>query len=176
MQRTGRRIAVIGIAFFAIVAMAYVPPWSEYQVHLRDPLEPVTEYKLLPTYAWRDQPPFSERQGHGFTINHQLMLLQMVAVGLLAAGLTFGNRGLIGFGLPVAGGFLGTQAPLLLIDEPVAHTAGVPTALFVIMGITGLIGLGIGLVLARAIIRSLPTKPQRRSADHEEVRPGRAMK
>jgi hypothetical protein len=172
-EQTPRRIAVIGIAFLAIVAMAYVPPWSEYQVHLRDPLEPVTDYKLLPTYAWRDQPPFSQGQGHGFTINHQLLLLQMLAVGLLAAGLSFGKRGLIGFGLPVVGGLLGMQAPFLVIEEPVAHSGGAPTAIFVIMGITGMIGMGIGLAIARGIIRSLPAPTQKMepAAGHRQKRP-----
>lgn len=160
----------MGIAVFAIVAMYHVPPWSGYQVHVRDPLEPIVNYELLPTYAWRDHPPFSRKQGHGYSINERLMLLQMLVVGLTGAGVCFGKRGLIGFGLPVAGGFLGIQAPLLVLGEPVAHTAGVPTAVYVIMAITGLIGLGMGLAIARSIIKSMPSEPRRRLASGENER------
>lgn len=166
------RFGVAAVTLFVMVAMSYVPPWLEYQVHLRDPLPYVTEYKWLPTYSWYDQPPSSRGQGHGYAYFQSLLWLQWIAVGWAGAAAAFGKRGMFVYGLTAAGFFLGGYFPRLIIPPAKPHAGWDSPLILVIMAVTGLIGAGTGLALGLGIVKALsPLPTHRRDVVRGDQRP-----
>jgi len=161
-----RRIAIILLALFIMVAMTYIPPWREYHIQFRDPLPYTVEYSWLPTYSWYDQPPTSRGQGWGHEYFQSLLWVQVLVVGWIGAGLAFGVNGVVIYGLMAAGFHICGYIPRLLIPEPKPHAGWDSPLIFVMMGFTGLVGAWIGLTIALAILASLPdrkTKKRKKS-------------
>ena len=153
-----RRVAIIVVALFVMVVMTYLPPWREYHIQLRDPLPYTVEYSWLPTYAWYDQPPMIRGQGWGYEYFQSLLWLQLLLVGLVGAWSAFGVKGGILYVLTATGFLMGGYFPRLLIPAPKPHAGWDSPLILVIMGFTGLVGAGIGLGIASAILAAFPDR------------------
>lgn len=163
------RIAIVVFTLIIMVYMTYYPPWIEYHIQNRDPLPYVVEHAWLPTYAWYDNPPPSRGQGWGFEYFQSLLWIQLVVVGWIGAGVAFGAKGVLIYGLMAAGFHCGGYIPRIIIPPPKPHDGWDSPLIFVIMGFTGLIGAGIGLAFSLAILAAWPSRktkelrrPQRR--------------
>lgn len=146
------RIAIVVGTLLIMVIMTYIPPWREYYIQFRDPQPYIVKYAWLPTYAWYDQPPPSRAKNSGFSYDQTLLWIQMLVVGWAGASAAFGVRGLVTYGLMATGFLVCGYIPRILIPAPKPHEGWDSPLILVFMGVTGLIGAGMGLAVAQALL------------------------
>lgn len=140
----------------AIVWMWFVPPWREYRVTLRDPLEPLVEYREFAGYAWHDTPPVSQGKGQGYTVNNRLLAIQILLTAGLGTAIAFGGRGLFVYGLAVGGALSGGCFILLNMPAQKPHAGWVSPVWFLILGVFTLVGLVLGLAVGITAVHAWP--------------------